>query len=142
MILYRPRPSTNAPFSSRLKLTRSPCGHPAGPPETEVGEALCCLGLDTALPKSSATNATRHLEHNFLRVHHHKYLDAGCAQRCGALATQLSAKNFITGGRDQKETLHPRAGCRKSFYTPQPPIPGWLAGMKFACGLRACVQVG
>ena len=36
--MYRPRPSTNAPFSSRLKQTRSPCGHP-GPPETEVGEA-------------------------------------------------------------------------------------------------------
>lgn len=38
MILYRRRPSTNVPFSLRLKQTRSPCGHP-GPPETEVGEA-------------------------------------------------------------------------------------------------------
>ena len=60
----------------------------------------------------------------FLRVRHHKYLDAGCAQRCGALATQLSAKKTWSTAKTKKVKLPPLGGgVSKVFLHPPTPNP-------------------
>ena len=122
MILYRPRPSTNAPFSSRLKQTRSPCGHP-GPPETEVGEAqrTSSAALDWGPRYPNLALQTRHSMWSiifFALVIINTWM---LAVRSAAAPWRHNSQRKKKDGETKKVTLHPLwRGCRKFFYTPAP----------------------
>ena len=124
MILYRPRPSTNAPFSSRLKQTRSPCGHP-GPPETEVGEAqrTSSAALDWGPRYPNLALQTRHSMWNiifFALVIINTWMLA--ARSAVAPWRHNSQQKKICRRQKQKKvTLHPLGGGVESFFTPPNP---------------------
>ena len=123
MILYRPRPSTNAPFSSRLKQTRGACGHP-GPPETKIGEAqrTSSAALDWGPRYPNLALQTRHSMWNiifFALVIINTWMLA--VRSAAAPWRHNSQRKKKKDGETKKVTLNPLWGGVESFFTPPHP---------------------
>ena len=143
MILYRRRPSTNVPFSSRLKQTRSPCGHP-GPPETEVGEAqrTSSAALDWGPRYPNLALQTRRSMWNiifFALVIINTWMLA--ARSAVAPWRHNSQQKKIVDGKNKKSNASPpRGGCRKFFTPPNP--QSRVDSLGVGWGLCACSHLG
>ena len=140
MILYRPRLSTNAPFSSRLKQTRSPCGHP-GPPETEVGEAQrpSSAALDWGPRYPNLALQTRHSMWNiifFALVIINTWMLAA-RSAVAPWRHNSQQKDFLSTAKTKKVTLHPLGGVSKVFLHPPTPNPE-LTPLRASCIWLSC----
>ena len=126
MILYRRRPSTDVPFSLRLKQTRSPCGHP-GPPETDVVDAqrTSSAALDWGPRYPNLALQTRHSMWSiifFALVIINTWMLAA-RSAVAPWRHNSQQKNFVDGRNKKINASPPPGGVSKVFLHPRTPNP-------------------